>query len=248
MGKVSIVRGIVRYDNVSAALKLLSGEFADRIGSSSRIVIKPGLLHLKGCPKSQHTNVDALKAVLDFVQTFTNKKITVAEGSFSEENVFHNHGYHELARSYPVRFLDLNGDASVPVQTGNLPVAVSKTLLRADFRISVSALTRTRKGDLLGAVPNVVLGGVAKENKDAFLKRRSYNPDVAELFKLVRPHLSVLDGFNTLSRTLPLKSSLAMAGRNAVAVDTAMVRMLRIKAPYLTYLEKPHVEIVRKKF
>ena len=248
MDKVSIVRGIVRYDNVSEALKLLSGELADRIGSSSRIVIKPGLLHLKGCPKSQHTNVDALKAVLDFVQTFTNKKITVAEGSFSEENVFHNHGYHELARSYPVRFLDLNGDASVPVQTGNLPVAVSKTLLRADFRISVSALTRTRKGDLLGAVPNVVLGGVAKENKGAFLKRRSYNPDVAELFKLVRPHLSVLDGFNTLSRTLPLKSSLAMAGRNAVATDTAMVRMLRIKAPYLAYLEKPHVEIVRKKF
>ena len=248
MDKVSIVKGLVRYDNVSRTLKLISAELADRIGSSSRIIIKPGLLHLKGCPKSQHTNVDAVKAVLDFVQTFTNKKITIAEGSFSEENVFHNHGYHELIRSYPVRFLDLNEDASVSVQTGNLPVAVSKTLLRADFRISVSALTRTRQGNLSGAVSNIVLGSITKEYKDAFLRRKSYNPDVAELFKLVKPHLSVLDGFTTLSGAIPLKSSFSIAGRSAVAADTVSARMLKIKAPYLAYCEKPHVRIVRKKF
>ena len=248
MDNVSIVRGLVRYDNIFRSLKLLSRELGDRISSSSRIVVKPGLLHLKGCPKSQHTHVDSVKATLDFVQQFTNKKITIAEGSFSEENVFHNHGYHDLARSYPVRFLNLNRDDSVPVQIGNAMTCVSKTLLRADFRISVSAPVRTRQGYLFGSVPNVVLGSITGTSKEAFRKRKSPGSDVAELFKLMRSHLSVLDGFNTLSGLPGLKSPLAIAGRNGIAVDTALARMLKIKAPYLNHLEKPHVKLVRKKF
>lgn len=246
MDRVSVLKGVVRYDNVFRALKLLPRELGDRIGSSSRIVVKPGLLHLKGCPKSQHTHVDSVKATLDFVQQFTNKKITIAEGSFSDENVFHAHGYHDLARSYPVRFLDLNSDDSVQVETGSSRTGVSKTLLKSDFRISVSALTRTRQGYLFGSVLNVALGGITGEYKDAFRRRRTYNPDVAEVFKLVRPHLSVIDGFNTLSGS-GLKSSLAIAGRNGIAVDTVSAGLLKIKAPYLTHLSKPRVRIVRKR-
>ena len=58
----------------------------------------------------------------------------------------------------------------------------------------------------------------------------------------------MLDGFNTLSGLPGLKSPLAIAGRNGIAVDTALARMLKIKAPYLNHLEKPHVKLVRKKF
>ncbi|MBI2664102.1 DUF362 domain-containing protein [Candidatus Woesearchaeota archaeon] len=226
MAEVSLVKGVVRYDNVFRALELIQGSVADKISKSSSIVIKPDLLHVRGCSPS--ANVDSVKAVLDFIDEFTNKKIAIAEGSFTDEDVFHNHGFHDLLNDYSVRFVDLNKDDSVPVKLGSRAYSVSKSLLRADFRISVG-LPRTYSSSFLGCVSNMVLGAV--QEKSALLKSRHFSKNVLELYKLLRPNLAVLDGFDTVTSK---KEAFAVASADAMAADKAAAKFLGIKANYAT--------------
>src|SRR3989338_3711358 len=138
MADVAVVEGVVRYDNIFHALKLIQDGVADRLSGSSHIVVKPDILHVDGC--SGVASVDAVKAVLDFVGEFTNKKVVVAEGAFVDEDVFHRHGFHELLEDYSVRFVNLDYDDSVPVRLGSSSVGISKVLLESDFRISLAVL------------------------------------------------------------------------------------------------------------
>ncbi len=238
MPNVSVVEGVVRYDNVFKALELIRGDVEDKIGKSTHIMIKPDLLHIDGC--SQLADVDAVRAVLDFVEDFTNKKITIAEGSFADEDVFHQHDFHELLRDYSVRFLDLNHDDSVPIKIGTRTFNVSKSMLESDFRISLPLLRLDRKAALLGSIPNVVIGSVLGKDKADFYAGRDFHRKTAELFRLLRPSLSVIDGFGAP------KSSLAIASSDAVAADATAAKILKIKnVPYLDYCGKRKIRIIR---
>lgn len=238
MPNVSVVEGIVRYDNVFKALELIQKDVEDRISSSTHIIIKPDLLHIDGC--SQLADVDSVKAILDFVEDFTNKKVTIAEGSFADEDVFHRHGYHDLLSDYSVRFLNLNHDDSVPIKIGNRAFNVSKSMLESDFRISLAVLKRDRKASLLGAIPNLVIGSVLAEGKANFYAGRGFHKNAAELFRLLKPHLSVIDGFGAM------KSSVAIASSDAVAADATAAKLLKIKnVRYLNYCGRRKVKVLK---
>ncbi len=238
MPNVSVVEGLVRYDNVFKALELIQDDVKDKIGNSMHILIKPDLLHIDGC--SQLTDVDAVRAVLDFVEEFTNKKVTIAEGSFADEAVFHRHDYHELLHDYSVRFLNLNHDDFVRIKIGKKAFSVSKSMLESDFRISLSVLKRDRKASLLGSIPNIVIGGILPDGKPDFYAGRNFSKDVAELLPLLRPRLSVIDGFGSL------KSSVAIASSDAVAADSTAAKILKLKSVrYLSYCGKRKVKLVK---
>ncbi len=237
LSRVSVVEGVVRYDNVFKALELIQKDVEDRISGSTHIIIKPDLLHINGC--EQLTDVDAVRAVLDFVEDFTNKKITIAEGSFADEAVFHRHDYHDVLREYPVRFLDLNHDDFVPIKIGKRTFNVSKSMAESDFRISLAVLKRDRKASLLGSIPNIVMGSVLGGDKAYFYADRNFHMNTAELFPLLRPHLSVIDGFGAT------KSETAIASSDAVAADLAAAGILKIRnVPYLNCCGKRKVKIV----
>ncbi len=238
MPNVSVVEGVVRYDNVFKALELVQGDVEEKLGRSSRIIVKPDLLHIDGC--SQLTDVDAVRAVLDFVEEFTNKKVTIAEGSFADEDVFHRHDYHEILNDYSVRFLNMNHDVFVSVKIGKNRFNVSKSLLESDFRISLALLRRDRKAVLLGSVPNIVIGGILPDCKADFYAGRDFNRNTAEILKLLKPQLSVIDGFGSM------KPFVAIASCDAVAADTAAAKILKLKnVRYLSYCSKRTVTIVK---
>lgn len=244
MVDVALVRGIVRYDNIFSSLELVQDDFKDKISNSRHILIKPDLLHINGCNDSELSNADAVKAILDFVEEFTNKRITLAEGSFSDEDVFHRHGYHELLKDYSVKFVNLNYDDSVPIKVGKTTINVSKTLLKSDFRISAPVLKRDKKALLMGAIPNIVIGGISENDKADFYKSRAFMRSSAELFKLLKPQLSVIDGFDSVKTERKLKSSLALASADAVAADTVAARILKIENSYLKYYGKRRIKVV----
>ncbi len=237
MPSVSVAEGVVRYDNVFRALELIQGDVEGKISGSSHIMIKPDLLHINGC--SGLADVDAVKAILDFVEEFTNKKITMAEGSFSGEDVFHRHGYHELLSDYSVRFLNLNNDDFVPVKMGRKTFNVSKSMAESGFRVSLSVLKRDRKASLLGAIPNIVVGSVLPDGKSDFYAGRDFHKNVAELLPLLRPHLSVIDGFGAI------KPSVAIASGDAVSADATAARLLKVKnVRYLNYCGKRKIKLI----
>lgn len=238
VSRVSVVEGVVRYDNVFKALELIQKDVEDRISGSMRIIIKPDMLHINGC--EQLTDVDAVRAVLDFVDDFSNKKVTIAEGSFADEAVFHRHDYHDMLRDYSVRFIDLNHDNFVPVKIGKKAFNVSESVAESDFRISLAVLKRDRKASLLGSIPNIVIGSVLGDGKVDFYTDRNFHRNTAELLPLLRPHLSVIDGFGAI------KSSVAIASSDAVAADLTAAKILKIKnVRYLNYCGKKKIKIAK---
>ncbi len=244
MVKVSLVKGIVRYDIVFKALQQLKKDLEEKLSSSSRIVIKPDLLHLNGCRDMELSNIDTVRAVLDFIEESTNKRITIAEGSFAEEDVFHKHGFSDLLHDYSIRFLRLQNDDMLPVKIGKSEVNVSKAILESDLRISVAVFKRDRRMKLLGSIPSMVLGSISDNNKDSFYKSRDAARHTAEILKLVNPHIAIIDGFDAPMTERKIRDSFAIVSPDAIAADTLAARLLKVKPLYLSHCPARKVTLV----
>lgn len=244
MTDVSLVKGVVRYDNVMRALHLIQDDIEDKIENGRNIIIKPDLLHINGCNELELTNIDTVKAILDFFEEFTNKKVKIAEGSFSTEDVFHHHYYHDLLKDYSVKFLNMNNEDSTPVEIGKTALHVSNTLLGSDLRISVAVLKRDPKTGILAAIPNICVGGLNEKNKDDFYKSKTLNKQLPELYKLLRPHISVIDGFDAIKTEAKIKFSSAIASSEAIASDMVASKVLGVATKYLHNFSPQKVDIV----
>ncbi|HID91190.1 TPA: DUF362 domain-containing protein, partial [Candidatus Bathyarchaeota archaeon] len=81
------------------------------------------------------THVDALRALLDFIDEFDPDQVMIAEGSGDPLSRFRSFGYLELGREYPVEFVDLNKGGYEEIR-----------LLTADFGETGAGCPRSRLG------------------------------------------------------------------------------------------------------
>ena len=177
---VGLAKGSIRYDAVFKSLQLIEESVKERIANSMRIVIKPDFFFTR---EGMCTSVDAMKAVLDFIMEFTNKKITIAEGLYDGSEVqpvFHKADLHELNDDYGLKYVDLNRDEFVTIAVSKaLSVRVAKTVLNSDFRISV-AVPKLAGNRFSAAVANMAIGGLISngksKNKNDKAKLLSSNP------------------------------------------------------------------------
>ncbi len=254
---VAIVRSAVRYDGILQSLELVQDSFVERLADSMRIVIKPDFFFTK---HGMSTSVDAVRAVLDFILEFTNKKITIAEGLYDGGNinkVFHNAQLHELHDDYGIKYVDLNKDEFVTIRLGadalslasgsSLSVRVAKTIINSDFRISL-AVPKILRGNYHSAMANLALGSVisnaktlAKNDKAKIISSRHSAGAIAEILKVARPSLAVVDGFESVAGKRSLETNFCVASADGVAADAvaaaALGSRLKKKIPKQKYLE-----------
>lgn len=252
---VALVAAPVRYDAVLKALGLIESAVREKLAGSSRIVIKPDFSF---SPKGLCTSADAVRAVLDFIMEFTNKRITIAEGLFGGKEAqpaFHDAGLHELATDYGLKFVDLNRDEFIAMKLGrdNLSVArgsrlsvrLAKMILNSDFRISV-AVPKLMGNRFSASSANLALGSVisagGRDNgKARLLGSKGYPQEAAEILEVVRPSLAVIDGFNSEVNKRANETNFAVASADAVAADVvamaALGKRLKKKLPRQESLE-----------
>lgn len=165
--RVAFVRGDDRYANVRRALDLLDDR--SRIKGARRIVVKPNMT-LGSRPLSA-THVDAVRAVLDHLREHTSVPITIAEGAGTgSPNTmlsFGNLGYLSLRRNYDVRLVDLNADRWVETEILDsefkaTKVKVAKTIVEADYRISVTPPKTHDCVVVTAALKNLIMGSVLR--------------------------------------------------------------------------------------
>jgi len=232
---VALIRGDVRYDNVFKALEKIEPSITEKLANSYRIVIKPDFLL-----PNLTTSVDAVRAALDFIGEFTNKEVTVAEGLFSGAEIqpaFHNALLHELGEDYGLKYVDLNRDDSVTISLGNeLSVNVARTIIDSDFRISL-AVPKLERGAFSAGLENIAIGSVIargkKNGKQQLLSTRHFGPALAELLKVVKPSLSLVDGFFSSVNGKAAETGFCVASADGVAADAVSVTALskRIRKP-----------------
>src|SRR3989344_4942635 len=113
---VSIVKGGNRKENIKKALELIKKDLS-KIKKAKKILIKPNLTALK--PAFANTNVEAVEAVIEFIQAnYKNKEIFVGESSATAfynglptAKVFEDFGYYELEKKYNIKLTDFDNDA-----------------------------------------------------------------------------------------------------------------------------------------
>lgn len=245
---VALVKNAVRYDGILQSLELVQDSFVKRLADSMRIVIKPDFFFQK---QRMSTSADAVKAVLDFILEFTNKKITIAEGlpaGSDIRSVFHGAGLHELADDYGLRFVDLNKDDYVAIAVSKaLRLRVAKTVLNSDFIISV-AVPKLSGSRFSCAVANVAVGSILRTGKSAatndkqkLISSKNYGAAVAEIMKVAKPSLAVVDGFYSVVSNKNPETFFCVASADAVAADTvaasALAKLRNRKIPRQKYLE-----------
>ncbi len=105
--KIGVRFGQGRYENIRAALEALDEEFP----LGNRIVIKPNFVSTT--IQRAATHVEAVRAVIDFLQERSKAPIKIAEGAALGDTFegFRNFGYLDLKKEYSnLEFVDLNRD------------------------------------------------------------------------------------------------------------------------------------------
>ncbi|MBU4332291.1 DUF362 domain-containing protein [Patescibacteria group bacterium] len=252
--KVSIIKGNNRYQNIADSLNLIKNEVQEQIQDKQNIIIKPNFLY--DDKPNAATNVQAVKATIDFVQQFTNQQITIAEAPFSGtvEGAVKNFNYDKELADYNIKYLDLNEepteDIEVPVTENELAkLKIAKPILESDFRISVCPPKTHDTVILTLGIKNLIVGSII--SKDATLGHNSRgeihggyyktNKILFELLKIIPPNLTVIDAWQVMEGDGPSHGQmadmgLALASLDPAAVDSVMAYLMGFDPDDIGYL------------
>jgi uncharacterized protein (DUF362 family) len=248
---VGLSSGEKRHENVKRALELIEPELESALEGKKSILIKPNFVSTKRQAAASH--VDAARAVLDVVRGMSKADITIAEGAaqIPTSQGFTNFGFERLAKEYGANLVDLNTDRYVEIDLYDrnlkpLTFRISKTVLDSDFRVSL-ALPKTHDTVVVTlAIKNLAVGSLLKDaNGDEMMKlhqgTRSINMSIAKLAEAAPASLAVLDGWEGMEGEgpelgEPVRLGWAMAGLDALAVDTLATHLMGFGPALIGYL------------
>lgn len=243
--KVSLAKSPNSYDGVLAALNLLEKDILKKLKGKKKILIKPNMVSVKHSLAA--TSPEALKAVLDFLVEHTKAKIIIAEGSATEDTHkgFKKLGYLEHLKNHRVKFIDLNKDKVgktieiTDVQGKPLKIGVAKTVLDADFIISVTKPKTHDTGVVTLSLKNLLVGSVFEKWKIHQGKRFHWN--LLEIAKVIKPALSIIDGTVSMEGEGPAygeakHTCFAVAGLDPLAVDCFVTNLMGFELSHVGYL------------
>lgn len=144
--QVSLTGGTDHINNVFTALQRFKKQIAAAIGNK-RVLIKPN--NVIGTSNNNHGDVllsdmtvDGLEAILEFLKSIGKTDVVIAEACATDPTLvaFENCGYFNLAKKYPVRFMDLSQGGYVVTQVwnGSSPMSkirISKILCSPDYYV-----------------------------------------------------------------------------------------------------------------
>jgi uncharacterized protein (DUF362 family) len=197
-------------------------------------------------------------------------KIIIGEGpadggstKISAETGFRNYGYDKLVKEYSVEYLDLNRDSTTTsavyqVDGKEAKVRISNTALNADYRISVTVPKTHETVIFSGATKNFVIGSIIWDKTDdkimvhGFRNRREWdlhypkaigitNKNIARLARLLKPDLSIIDGFGAMEGDGPVDGETVnlktiIVGTNSIAADAVASTMMGFDPSEIGYL------------
>ena len=252
--RVSLVKGDDRYKIVRESLKAIENEVLGSIGNKT-ILLKPNVV-LADNPLAD-THVDAVRAILDFLQPHHKKTIIVGEGGHHKTyDGYKLCGYLELEKSYDVKLVDLNQDKFeyryvFGAEQRPLAVRISSTCLDPNVYIISAARMKTHNYVLVTlSLKNLLLACPLKDDKSNDKALFHTGPTAVNdichfnMFHLAQdvfPDLAVIDGFEAMEGDgpawgTPFSSRVALASLDALAADTVATKIMGFNPKRVLYL------------
>lgn len=264
MSKISFIKSDDRKYNIERSLSLIKGEIMQGLKRAKNVVVKPNCVVDNN--NLAATNFEALDSVLEFIRPYVKGQITLAEGVGSGETLtaFKNYGYLDLQEKYDFEITDLNNDDFEIIKLFDRhgktwDAQVSKTILTADYLISVTPPKTHNEVVYTGAIKNVAVGallrpsgklpariaakiGLAKNNKSSIHQgTKIINQNIKCLAQEVPIHLSVIDGFEAMEGNGPISGNMvpahwAIASSDPIAADYLACQLMGINIKDIGYL------------
>lgn len=248
MGKVALIKGDDRKQNILKALELIKKNIKN-VGNKT-ILIKPNFVSDNNQLASTH--VDAAEAVLEFFSDLGKKKFVIADASAHDTlKAFKNFNYYKLRNKFNVDLVDLNKDDYEEI-TLNFPkkpvtIRVAKTLLdKKNYIVSLALLKTHNVVVATLSLKNFLMGGILNTlfKKDKPKMHQGYEELSNYLFLLSKKlysDLNIIDGFegmegNGPTQGISVDSRIAIASSDSVACDRVGVECMGIDAKKVGYL------------
>ncbi|MEM2028296.1 MAG: DUF362 domain-containing protein [Candidatus Bathyarchaeia archaeon] len=233
---------------IREALNLIKEDVYRTLPSNARILIKPNFVSAYD-PLSA-TPVECVEETLKFLMNITNpKEIIVAEsptiGSFN--GAVKSYGYTKLRDEYGVELCDLDEHGHETIEiTGvsgsPLSIPVSKLVLESDFRVSPVRPKTHDFAVVTLTIKNMVVGSIKRGYRR--LIHQGYwqiNHNIAEIAVKVMPHLSVVDGYESMEGNGPVYGNLKrwgayFASTSPVSLDATVAFAMGFNPSDIGYL------------
>ena len=247
---VALSRSDSHYDGVLRVLNLLADRIVDDMKKAKAILIKPNFVSTHVSLSA--TPVDSVKALIDFIYKYVGRRhIIIAEGPAlgSIDTALRNYGYIDLKDEYDVEFFDINEDPEYEIfkvysrsLRRDVKVRVSKTVLEADYRISICRPKTHDTVVVTLSVKNMVMGAIMGTDKSKMHQGYlAINMNIAEMARYLMPELAIIDGYVGMEGNGPVGGSpvrwgVALAGTNPVEVDALTAWLMGFEPEDVGYL------------
>lgn len=198
------------------------------------VVLKPNLVFPAGHQSGVVSDVRQAGMLIEHLRRLGVADITIAEGpglGVDPLEAFEKTGFGVLSRKYNVPLLDLNQAPRYPVKwyDGELQLPL---IFKGAYYINLPKL-KTHINTMVTLGLKNQKGLLSYTDKKRFHKNGLHRP-VAELYKMIRPDFTILDGFTSIEGDGPLfagkkvELKVIVAGSDPLAVDATGCRLMGI--------------------
>jgi uncharacterized protein (DUF362 family) len=259
--KVALVKGENRRKNIFEALVSIDDQIQPILKRKKRVVIKPNCV--SDTLQLAASHVDALSAILDYLEPRFRGPITIAESSAGNSmEAFEHFKYGRLVterKSQKLSLVDLNRDGKYEVASvvdkdlHPVPVRLAAALVDPDAFIVSSAMLKTHNTVVATmTTKNMVLGAPlhSPERRQAWSDKRKYHYSVRHTHynmlltaQKIQPFwgVGVIDGFEGMEGNgpiggTPVQSHIAIASTDLIAADRVGLEAMGINPDWVGYL------------
>ncbi len=253
---VGLARADESYEAVKQALTRIQDEVS--VPRDRPVLIKPNMVvrNVELCA----TPVGAVYAALEFLSGLGARDFIIAEGTGTPDGdtlaAFREYDYLQLAERFPIEFCNLHDDEKVPFHAFDaalnaIPIRIARRLLTS-YVVSVARMkthlrvvaTLALKNIAVAAIHNPDRHSPAWHTPDATKfshEPRSINLSLARLAQALPVDLAIVDGVvgmegNGPVKGTPIRSGVALAGTDALAVDLVGVELMGFDPRTIGYL------------
>jgi|GEM_PF-1020870 len=236
MIKVSYIKSDDRIYNIERCLALIKSEITAGLKNAGNIVIKPT------CPVVNNqlasTHLEALYAVINFIQPFVKGQIILAGNSSNNDTMtaFMNYGYFKLQEKFDLAVVDLDTDETDKIDVNSADgtvqsVRIARTLARSDYLISVSPPKTDGKLNYTGAITNVAALTQPKSSKQNPIGKGIFHffhgdrnvettadrglettaKNILQVYEKLPLKLAIVDGFEVMAGDGPIDGEMVPA-------------------------------------
>ncbi len=260
MTKVNIAQGENRRKVIREVIDSLGQSFIDKIKEAKLILIKPDLVHHELQLASVH--VDTIRGILDVIRTYSKAPVVVGDAAhFGTKAGFRNFGYERLLEHYAdVKLVDLqdepfieqtfiaaNGDQTILrrpklAMEADVTISVSNLKTHKDYGAALS-VSNWAEGTMLVPPRITVAGRVWSRSPWLSVGGPKMMHEMLAFLYLQKPcDVAVIDGILGMEgdgpvNGAPVAMGVALAGFDAVAVDSIAATLIGLDPHAIGYLE-----------